>query len=53
MAASNQFNETLSTTRNTQNRPSAMTIWLLPLTRGVTVLPATSWTEIQSAELDT
>ena len=36
MAAGNQFTEMLTTTSNKQPRPSATTVWLLPLTRGVT-----------------
>ena len=52
MAASNQFTEMLSTTSNREPRPSAVTLWLLPLTRGVAFHPATSQME-RSAELDT
>jgi len=50
MAASNQFTETVSTTRNRQPRPRATTFWLLPLTRGVAFHPATGQTEIYTAQ---
>jgi hypothetical protein len=53
MATGNQFTEMLCTARNNKPRPSAVTFWLLPLTRGVAFHPTTGWTEIFTAQSET
>ena len=52
MTDGNQFIETLSTTTNRQPMPSAVTFWLLPLTRGVVFHLATGRTEIYEGCLE-
>lgn len=49
IAAGNQFTKMLSTTRNRQPSPSAMTFWLIPLIRGITFHPVPGQTEICTA----
>jgi hypothetical protein len=50
MAASSQYTEMLSTTRNRQPRPSATTFWLLPLTRRIALHPVTGQMEIYTVQ---